>query len=548
MSRLASEPSDMSDDPDATDVLIIGAGASGAAVAWSLARAGIGVTCLEQGGWLDRTDYPHELPDWEMHRQTDFSNDPNVRGRPEDYPLNNADTPIAPLMFNAVGGSTIHWAGHFPRFRPSDFRVRTLDGVADDWPIVYEDLEPFYEENDLNVGVAGLNGDPANPPRGPRPLPPVALDPAAYVFIDGLEQLGWHWWPADGALLTAPYGDGRHVCNRCGPCDLGCPNGAMSSAHVTYWPKALDLGARLVTHARVREITVDARGRASGAVYYDRDGVARHQAARAVVMACNGVGTPRLLLNSASALFPNGLANSSDYVGRNLMFHPIGFVSGEFDEDLVGYQGPLGVLLHCQEFYETDLSRGFVRGCQMQLHHDFGPLTTALGGFTAHRVPWGADHHRVLRNRLGRTLSITAMTEDLPELHNRVTLDETLSDSHGIPAPKISYTLSDNTQRAIDFVVARARELLETCGAHEVRELPCVPESGWHLMGTARMGNDPETSVVDRWGRAHDVPNLFVVDASLFVTGAPVNPTSTIQALALRTASWIGANHREIAA
>ena len=322
----------------------------------------------------------------------------------------------------------------------------------------------------------------------------------------------------------------------------------MSSAHVTYWPKALDLGARLVTNARVREITVDAHGRASGAVYYDTDGVAQHEAAGAVVLACNGVGTPRLLLNSASGRFPDGLANSSGNVGRNLMFHPLGFVSGVFEQDLKGYQGPLGVLLHCQEFYESDASRGFIRGCHLQLHHDLGPLSTALGGLAAHRVPWGADHHRVMRERLGHTISISAVAEDLPEPHNRVTLDESLTDDHGIPAPKISYTLSENSCRARDFAIARGVELLEACGADEVLTRPQVTDSGWHLMGTARMGDDPATSVVDRWGRAHDVPNLFVVDGSLFVTCAPINPTSTIQALALRIADWIGAHHLEIAA
>jgi choline dehydrogenase-like flavoprotein len=536
----------MADEGNETDVLIIGAGASGAAVAWSLARQGIAVTCLEQGGWVDPTSYPHDKPDWELHRQTDFSNDPNVRRLPEDYPLNNEETPIRPVMYNAVGGSTIHWTGHFPRFRPSDFRVRTLDGVADDWPISYADLEPFYEQNDTNIGVAGLNGDPGNPYRSPRPLPPVGVDRGGQAFIRGLERLGWHWWLADGAMLTAPYGKDRQICNRCGPCDLGCPTGAMSSAHVTYWPKAVDLGARLITHARVREITIDSRGQATGAVYYDRKGVVRHQAARAVVLACNGIGTPRLLLASVSGRFPDGLANSSDQVGRNLMFHPFGFVSGVFEDELASYQGPLGVMLHCQEFYESDPSRGFVRGCHLQLHHDFGPLGTALGGLTLSRVPWGTKHHQVMRERLGHTISISAVAEDLPEPHNRVTLDDSLTDDHGIPAPKISYKLSRNSHLALDFAVARGVELLEACGASEVLTRPRATDAGWHLMGTARMGDDPATSVVDRWGRTHDVPNLFVVDGSLFVTCAPINPTSTIQALALRTADWIGTHHREL--
>ena len=159
-----------------SDVLIVGSGASGAAAAWSLSRRGLRVTCLEQGRWVEPSDYAHSRPDYELARQTSFAKDPNVRGWAEDYPINNSGTPIYPLMVNAVGGSTVHWSGHFPRMRPSDFRVHTLDGVADDWPFTYWDLEPYYDLNDSMVGVSGLAGDPGNPPRSPRQTPPLAFD------------------------------------------------------------------------------------------------------------------------------------------------------------------------------------------------------------------------------------------------------------------------------------------------------------------------------------------------------------------------------------
>lgn len=538
----------MAPNRDVADVLIIGAGASGAAAAWSLAAGGLDVVCLEQGDWVDPTDYPHASPDWELHRQTDFAKDPNARQRPEDYPLNNDDTPIVPLMFNAVGGSTIHWSGHFPRFRPSDFRVKTLDGVADDWPLTYWDLAPYYEQNDANVGVSGLSGDPGNPERTPRQTPPLGLDTATKTYVRGLEELGWHWWPTDNAIITAPYGEGRQACNYCGPCDMGCPIGAVSSAHVTYWPLALAQGVRLVTRARVREITVDRRGRANGAVYYTADGGIDQLHARVVIVACNGVGTPRLLLNSESSLFPHGLANSSGLVGTNLMFHPVTFVTGVFADPINAYVGPLGMVLHSQEFYETDTSRGFVRGFQLQMGRDSGPLSTALGNFPGEFVPWGADHHRVQREHSAHMLTVSVMIEDLPEAHNRVELDPTLADGNGIPAPRIVYKVSENSRRCLDYAIARGRDLMEAAGATQIIGQPITRETGWHLMGTARMGDDPANSVVDRHGRAHDVPNLFIIDGSLFVTSAAVNPTSTIQALALYISDWLKQNFRDVAA
>ncbi len=517
---------------DRTDVLVIGAGAAGAAVAWMLARAGIGVLCLEQGDWVDARSYPHWRADWEIHRHTDWSPEPNVRRLPQDYPVNDAGSPIAPLMYNAVGGSTIHWSGHFPRFRPSDFRVRTLDGVADDWPIDYATLEPFFDLNDGMMGVAGITGDPAYPPKSARQTPPVPLDTLGAVMARGFDKLGWHWWPSDSAILTRDY-DGRRACINCGPCDLGCPIGAKASTDVTYWPKALALGARIETRARVREITLGPDGRADGVLYHDRDGHLRAQKARALVLAANGIGTPRLLLHSRSARFPDGLANRSGLVGRNLMFHPYAMVRGEFDQPLGGHRGPTGCSIISQEFYETDRSRGFVRGYSFQVGRGLSPIANATGGLVGDRVPWGREHRRAYDARFDKTLSVAVIGEDLPEPHNRVDLDPVLTDGHGIPAPRVSYTLSENSRRMLEHGVARAREALLAAGAHEVAVNPLLRAGGWHLMGTARMGRDPATSVIDAEGRCHDVPNLYIVDGSTMVTSAGVNPTSTIQAVAL---------------
>jgi choline dehydrogenase-like flavoprotein len=522
----------MSATDDPPDVLVIGAGAAGAAVAWMLARAGIGVTCLEQGDWVDPRAFPHWRADWELDRHTDWSAEPNVRRLPQDYPVNDAGSPIVPLMYNAVGGSTIHWSAHFPRFRPSDFRVRSLDGVADDWPIDYATLEPFFDLNDRMMGVAGIAGDPGYPPKPPRQTPPIPLDTLGATMARGFDRLGWHWWPSDSAILTRDY-DGRRACINCGPCDLGCPTGAKASTDLTYWPKALAAGARLETRARVREITLGPDGRAAGALYYDREGRLREQRARSVVLAGNGIGTPRLLLNSRSARFPDGLANRSGLVGRNLMFHPYAMVRGVFGEPLGGYRGPIGCSLISQEFYETDLSRGFVRGYSFQVARGLSPIASALGGPIGDRVPWGRAHRRAYDDRFDRTITVAVIAEDLPEPGNRVDLDPALTDGHGIPAPRVVYTLSENSRRMLEHGIARASEALDAAGARDISANPLLRAGGWHLMGTARMGRDPDTSVIDAEGRCHDVPNLYIVDGSTMVTCAGVNPTSTIQAVAL---------------
>ncbi len=520
---------------DIVDVLVIGAGSSGGAFTWRLSEAGFDVMCLEQGDWLRPEDYPSAQDDWELHFYTDFNLDPNFRGLPQDYPVNNDDTPITPLMVNAVGGSAVHWGAHFPRMRPSDFRVKTLDGAADDWPVTYAKLEPYFDVNDKMVGVAGLNGNPAYPPMPRRQTPPLPIGKHGETIARGFEELGWHWWPAESAINSRPY-DGRPACNNCGPCILGCYNRSRASADVTYWPKAIDNGAVLKTNCRVREITVGKDGLADGVVYYDEQGRVREQKARAVVLACNGVGTPRLLLNSRSALFPNGLANSSGLVGRNLMFHPVAFVTGVFDDNLDGFKGPIACSITSYEFYETELSRGFVRGSQLQVNRSLGPVHTALGGVGGSPIPWGDRHHQAFAERMGRTISIGVLGEDLPEEHNRVELDPELTDGDGIPAPKIAYTESDNSKKLLEFGAERAAEALEAAGATSVVTNPLARIAGWHLLGTARMGTDPEKSVVDRFGACHDMRNLFIIDGSIFVTGGAVNPTSTIQALALYVA------------
>ena len=518
------------------DVLIIGSGASGAAVAWSLAETKMRILCLEQGDWIKPTDFPSNGRDWEARRYSDFDISPNRRARPTDYPVNDDNSPMKVANFNGVGGGTILYTAHFPRMHPSDFRVRSLDGVADDWPIDYATLEPFFVENDLRMGVSGLAGDPAFPPRQP-PMPPLPLGRTGTRYAKAMNKLGWHWWPSDSTIATAEY-DGRAACINIGHCTPGCSHGAKASTDITYWPHAIRAGVELRPRCRVREITTNEHGMASGAIYYDAEGIERFQPAEVVIVACNGIGTPRLLLNSASSRFPNGLANSSGLVGKNLMLHPWPQVFGYVEEEVDGDRGPM-LTVWSKEFYETDPARGFVRGYMLQFGRGTGPANEAITSDAAGRLPWGADHHRAYRKLFRHRVQVGVACEDLPEEHNRVTLDPVLKDSHGIPAAKIDYAISENTRRMMEHGIARGEEVLAAAGASNISASRTVLNSPGHLLGTARMGNDPATSVVNAWGRCHDVKNLFIVDGSIWVTSGGVNPTSTIQALALYIADSI---------
>ncbi|MBM3522018.1 MAG: GMC family oxidoreductase [Alphaproteobacteria bacterium] len=512
--------------PTHAAVAIIGAGASGAAVAWRLATAGVDVVCLERGDWLDQSRSPSLGHDWERALQTRFNANPNIRRLDADDAVIADDSDIQPATYSGVGGSLLRWGAHFPRLRPSDFRVRTLDGVAVDWPLAYGDLEPYYDLNDAMMGVAGLRGDPGNPPRRAERDPPLPLGPGGVRLVGGFETLGWHWWPSDAAILTRAR-PGRAPCNNCGPCGVGCVRGARASVDNTYWPAAIAAGARLVTGVRVTRLVADKR-RMTSVVYRDAAGAEHRLDADLVVMAANGMGTARLLLAS-------GIGNASGLVGRNLMHHPTAIVTGVFDARLDGHKGPFAAALSCQEFYETDRARGAVRGLQLQMLRGSGPVATALGGYMA-RLPWGRFHHREFSRQFARNVTLTVTVEDLPEAHNRVTLDPSRRDVAGVPLARLAYRVGENSRRLLDIGIARAREALRAAGAVDVVVNPLSRAAGFHFLGTARAGDDPATSVVDGYGRAHDLDNLWVVDGSVFPTSGAVNPTPTIQAFALRTA------------
>jgi choline dehydrogenase-like flavoprotein len=523
---------------------VVGAGPAGAVASLRLAEAGFRVVCLEQGDRVSLASYRGTHPDWEITGLKQWHPSPNVRAMDADYPVDDAEAEMQPLMYNAVGGSTILYGAQWARLTPSDFRVRTHDGIADDWPVTYEQLEPYYDRTDADVGVAALAGDPAYPPQAVPPLPPLPVGEIGRRVARAHNQLGWHWWPGPNAIASRPYRALR-ACVQRGTCGWGCNEGAKASADLTHWPRAEALGLRLLTGARVREIRLDRRGRATAAIYVDRQGHEHAQNASVVIVAANGIGTPRLLLLSTSATFPDGLANSSGLVGKRLMMHPYTRVVGFFDESLHSWQGQWGQWIHSLQFYETDASLGFVRGAKWNLVPTGGPLGAALFPWPEHRR-WGHAIHSHVAKWVGRSAIWGITAEDLPDDANTVTLHPELTDSDGVPAPKVTYHVSENSRRILSFNAARAEESLRAAGAYDVVPLPLMSEFGWHLLGTARMGTDPASSVVDPWGQTHDVPNLWIVDGSTFVTGGGVNPTSTICALALRAAEHLINKRREL--
>lgn len=530
-----------------TDVLVIGSGMGGGAVAKRLSDAGIKVICLEQGDWLDSSkDYSHELDSWELEKLRGWSYNPNDRQLDEDYPVSGH---IRPYLFNAVGGSTVAYGGHWPRYKPVDFRKGTEHGLEGtiDWPISYEELAPFYDINDAEMGISGVPGDPAYPARPDAPRDETTRPGKLGLRLsEGFDQLGWHWWPSDNAIITSAR-DGRLPCNECGGCLSGCPRGSLGGVHVAYWPQALRNGVDLRTGARVEKIEVE-NGRATGAIYIDLATGERHRVtADIVVLSASGLGTPRILLMSEQKGFENGLANGNDLVGRHLMHHSYANCDVWFDGPIEGYMGSFGAPFYSQEFYDTDPTKNFVNGFTMQVGRSYGAAFTATGSHTREAIGWGPGHRRRFDEDFGNQLLVYVLAEDLPVYDNRVKLDRSITDSSGLPGITVEFTPHQNDIDLTNYGVERLEQVAAAAGASRVRSTGHQNVNpGWHLMGTARMGNTPEDSTTNKWNQSWEVPNLFIVDGSSLTTGAAVNPTPTIGALAVRAAAYIIANGDKI--
>ena len=317
---------------------------------------------------------------------------------------------------------------------------------------------------------------------------------------------------------------------------------SRSEVNITYWTKAISNGVKLKPNCRVKKITLDKNGRANGVIYFDQKNKEKFQKARIIIVACSGIGTPRLLFNSANKLFPKGLGNRSGLLGKNFMFHPIGYVEGKFNEYLGSDSDPEGCCIASQEFYETRNTFPHKRGYTMQVLRRPRPLETALYLRKFKKLSFGKDFHNTFLKHYGHTVPIAIICEDLPEKHNCVELDKRIKDTNNIPGIKINYKLSENSKKILKHGITKAKEMLKVAGAKSVVGYGPVRYAGFHLMGTARMGKSKRNSVVNEYGQIHDIKNIVLVDSSIFVTSGGVNPMPTLQSLALRNTERIKLN------
>ena len=516
-------------------MIVVGSGAGGGVIAKELGEAGLEVTLFEAGKRYDPyRDYPTQVTDFEIRANEVFL----PKDARRDLYTSGGSSPFLYFRVKGVGGSTLWYHAMCPRLHESDFRVRSEDGVADDWPITYADLEPYYTKVEHELGVSGPDGTEANPFEPPHsqpfPTPSHEFNLASRVIKRGAAKLGLHLVREPLAIPTKDW-NGRPACINAGTCRLGCKISSKSSIDVTYIPKAEKTGrVHVRTECMVREIKVGPDGRARNVIYFDPDGHEQEAFARVIVVAGNAVETPRLLLLSKSRLFPDGLANSSGLVGKRFMEHLALFAYGVFPERLDPWRGvPTGGII--QDFYATNPTRGFVRGWTISVENDGQwPLSTAYS------VPgWGVQHKARVKELFGHRVGLGTEGEQLPDERNQVRLDPSVKDVFGLPVPLIINNHFHNELAMIEAISTSLKDILEASGAVETRVDRITPGASSHYMGTCRMGKDPKTSVVDPWCRTHDVPNLFIGDGSVFVTVGAANPALTISALATRTAEGI---------
>ena len=538
---------------DSVDVCIIGSGAGGAPLALELGRAGFKVVLLEKGAWYQQTDFVH---DEILNSRRNFFmplpwDEPHLWRTGSDQPFTRSNEA---WTANCVGGGTVHMSGFFYRLKPVDFRLKTELGAPKgsnvvDWPITYKDLAPYYDKAEAELGVSG-NAVPhpfLEPRTGNYPMPPLAEHPVAEALDQAARALGWHALPTARGIASRPY-RGRDACVYCAMCgSYGCEHGAKSSTAASLIPAALATGnVELRPRCMATEITVDAQGNAKSVVYLDADGATQEQPARIIVSSCTAVESARLLLNSKSSRFPNGLANDNGLVGKNLLFSSFGQSKATFSvakraTELPWLTSTLPFINRSlQDFYVLPDERfGFRKGGTlgfMWAHPN--PIFAAVG--LAKKGPNGV-FGKALKDKLreyrdSRILEFEIYGEYLSNDGTFVGVDPNVKDKFGLPVAAITVQRHPVDLKMTKFLVERGEEMLAAMKPDRLDRVGTAGETTILQGGTCRFGKDAATSVLDPDCRAHAVKNLYVVDGSFLPTSGGVPLTLTIAANSFRVA------------
>ena len=544
----------------ATDVVVIGLGAGGGTAVLPLAEAGLDIVGLEAGGRYMPRDFPadeirNDTRNW--LGRVKVNNEVPTQRLSAAHPTTPAVAPAR--MMNAVGGTSIHWTCQSWRLMPWDFKARSetiarygasalpAGTTLTDWPVSYEEMEPWYDRVEYFHGVSGTAG--ANPFEGararPYPLPPLRRTGWTEFMRGAANRLGWHPFPGPAAIRSEPY-NGMNACDYHGFCGFGgCHVSAKASTSVSSIPAAEKAGRlKVVEHARVFEITVDADGRVNG-VRYVKGNAEHFQPAKVVLLGGYTYENTRLLLLSRSAAYPNGLSNNHGQVGRHYMSHGLRSVAvnGLFPGRKLNRYGGSGSQWTAIDDWDADnfdhTGLGFIGGGSLSAGNELKPLGAARN--TPPSVPrWGSAWKSWLKANANSVGSVSSQVNAIPYEGFFLDLDPTTKDPQGFPVVRVTFDLTDNERRAALFLQQKARDWLVEAGASETWTVPPAPiHVTTHAYGGTRMGDDADANVTDRWCFSHEAPNLGVLGASNFPTSGGRNPTETVMALAWRTAEHL---------
>lgn len=506
---------------DDSAVLVIGSGAGGGTLANELCQKGVKVILLEAGAQHSIADFQNN--EWNAFGQLSWLDKRTTSGSwrvAKDFPG------LPAWICKTVGGTTTHWAGASLRIQEHEFKAKTNYGEIDganlqDWPLALSDLEPYYEKAEDKLGVTRTHDIPGLPGNN-----------NFKVMYTGAKRLGYQSVHTGRMAINSRPRDGRSQCLQIGFCFQGCKSGAKWSTLYVDIPAAEATGnLDLRPESHVLNIEHDDSGKVTGVVYMDKDGNQQMQKARAVCVAGNSIETPRLLLNSASSKYPDGLANSSGQVGKNYMRHMTGSVYATFDRPVNMYRGTTMAGIITDESV-NDPARGFTGGYEME--------TLALGipFMAAFLDPgaWGAKFTRAMDN-YDHMAGMWLVGEDMPQESNAITLHAEEKDQYGMPIPNVHFDDHPNDIAMRNHAFKQGSAVYDAAGANMVYETPPYPST--HNLGTCRMSDNAEDGVCNKFGQSHDIPNLFISDGSQFTTGAAENPTLTIVTLAIRQADYV---------